>query len=288
MKLVFLLVAMLGVSCLGYTQEVVQDSLQPNTHAIKPFKNGRKGEMYIYWGWNIGWYSNSNITFTGDKFDFKLDNVIANDRQSKFDLGLYLNPATMTIPQYNFRIGYFIKDHYNISFGIDHMKYVMLQDQTVKITGTIDEPDSPYNGVYDNEDIVLVEDFLTFEHTDGLNYANVEFRRFDEIVDWNKVKIHLTEGLGAGMLIPRTNTMILGHERYDEFHLSGYGIHAVIGVNVTFFKHFFIQSEFKGGFMHMPDVRITAIESDKAKQSFFFSQLNIVFGGSYNFNKDNR
>ena len=28
----------------------------------------------------------------------------------------------MTIPQYNFRLGYYLNDHWNVSLGIDHMK----------------------------------------------------------------------------------------------------------------------------------------------------------------------
>jgi hypothetical protein len=35
----------------------------------------------------------------------------------------------------------------------------------------------------------------------------------------------------------------------------------------------------KGGFMGLPDVRTTVSTADKAVQNFFFSQLNIVFGG---------
>jgi hypothetical protein len=31
----------------------------------------------------------------------------------------------MTIPQTNFRMGYFISDHYSLAIGVDHMKYVL-------------------------------------------------------------------------------------------------------------------------------------------------------------------
>ncbi len=48
----------------------------------------------------------------------------------------YINPMEMTIPQTNFKLGYFINDHYNISIGVDHMKYVMTQDQKTAISGT--------------------------------------------------------------------------------------------------------------------------------------------------------
>ena len=46
-------------------------------------------------------------------------------------------PANITIPQTNYRIGYFFKEHYTISVGVDHMKYVMIADQKVQINGEI-------------------------------------------------------------------------------------------------------------------------------------------------------
>ena len=50
------------------------------------------------------------------------------------------------------------------------------------------------------------EDFLEFEHTDGLNYVNVEVKRFDDISRYLGIKtanfrVNLTEGIGAGVLM---------------------------------------------------------------------------------------
>ncbi len=212
-------------------------------------KTNQKGKLYVYWGWNRGWYTTSDIGFKGSDYDFNLNHVVAKDRQTPFSLNSYLNPTLITIPQYNFRIGYFITSNYDISFGVDHMKYVVQSGQTVKISGYISEPETGYEGVYENDDIVIEEGFLNFEHTDGLNYLNVEFRRFDNIFDFNKVKINLTEGLGLGVLMPKTNATLLNNERHDDFHLAGYGISAVVAINISFYEVFFIQSELKGGYI---------------------------------------
>jgi hypothetical protein len=50
----------------------------------------------------------------------------------------------------------------------------------------------------------------------------------------DKVQINITEGIGAGFLYPKTNTTLLGKARYDEFHVSGFGLSAKGGLNVTF------------------------------------------------------
>lgn len=242
----------------------------------------KKGSFYIYWGWNRSAYTNSDIRFKGNNYDFELSNVIANDRQSPFKTRIYLNPHNLTIPQYNLRLGYYFKDKYQISLGADHMKYVMKNDQTVKIDGYIDSTGTPYDGVYHNSDIVLARQFLMFEHTDGLNYLNVELRRSDKLYARKNLYISVQEGAGLGVLMPRTNTTLLNNPRYDEFHLAGYGMGVVGALNVTFFKYFFIQAEAKGGFIHMPDIRTTMDPSDKASQHFLFMQFNGLFGFRYN------
>jgi hypothetical protein len=243
----------------------------------------RKGKLYMYWGWNQANYTKSDLRFKGDGYDFTLENVMAKDRQTPFDVGVYFSPTTITIPQVNYKIGYFFSDQYDISFGVDHMKYVMNQNQTVKIRGNTPQTSSRLPETYTGQDIVLTEDILTFEHTDGLNYLNFEVNRYDKLTDLSKIKlkgieINLTEGVSVGALFPKTNTQLLKSKRHDAYHFAGYGVGLKVGLNVTFGKHFFIQSDLKGGFINMPNIRTTESERDQAAQHFFFLQRNILFG----------
>lgn len=247
----------------------------------------KKGNFFVYWGWNRSHFTKSDIRFNGDDYDFTLENVIAKDRQSPFTVRGYLNPSNISIPQYNFRIGYFFNNKYQVSIGADHMKYVMQNNQLVKINGHINNSGTIYDSDYDNEDILLSPDFLLFEHTDGLNYENIEVKRFDTFFERKYFAASLSEGIGAGVLIPRTNTTLLNNQRYDQFHLAGYGVNAIASLNLAFFKYFFIQTELKGGFIHMPDIRTTMSKSDRASQYFFFSQYNIVFGVNFRIPKKN-
>ncbi|WP_252191123.1 hypothetical protein [Polaribacter sp. Q13] len=248
-----------------------------------------KGKFFFYWGWNRANYSNSDIHFKGDNgsYDFTLHNVKAKDRQTPFSFNDYFNPGNITIPQNNYRIGYFLKENYTISIGVDHMKYVMVADQTVKIDGVITNSGNPdFDDVYNNKDIELTKNFLQLEHTDGLNYVNVEFRRFDEIghligINHKNFQINLSEGLGAGILYPRTDVTLFNQERHDEFHIAGWGASAVVGIDLTFFKYFYIQSDLKFGYINMPDVQTTYNPNDGASQSFTFFQRNILIGGRF-------
>jgi hypothetical protein len=244
-----------------------------------------KGKVFFFWGGNRENYSKSDITFTGTDYDFTLQNVEAHDKPKGWHVD-YINPANMTIPQTNFRLGYFVTDHYNISIGLDHMKYVMYQNKAVDYTGYYQNAGS-YGETLPNGQILLTDDFLTFEHTDGLNYINSEFARVDDISkifrigNTDKFQINITEGIGAGFLYPKTNAKVLGKERYDDFHISGFGVSAKAGLNFIFFKYFFIQTELKGGYINMSDIRTTQNSSDRASQEFFFVERVIAFGGIF-------
>lgn len=244
-----------------------------------------KGKFFISWGGNRESYSKSDVTFKGKDYNFTLENMKAQDKPKGWHVD-YINPARMTIPQTNFRMGYFISDHYSVAVGVDHMKYVMTQNQTVNVNGTINTGSS-FDGVYTNTPTVMTEDFLMYEHTDGLNYVNTELSRHDDISslfkieNTDKIQVNLTEGVGVGLLYPKTNTTLLGKQRHDDFHVSGYGVSAKAGLNITFFKHFYIQGELKGGYINMQDIRTTQSNEDSASQDFFFFQRIIAFGGIF-------
>lgn len=244
-----------------------------------------KGKFFVSWGGNRDNYSKSDITFQGKDYNFTLENVPARDKPKGWHVD-YINPARMTIPQTNLRFGYFINDHYSVAIGVDHMKYVMTQNNAVNIDGYYPNPGS-YKELLPNNQVLLTEEFLTYEHTDGLNYVNTEFSRHDDISaifkigNTDKIQINLTEGVGFGLLYPKTNTTLLGKERHDDFHVSGFGTSLKAGLNITFFKHFYIQGELKGGYINMQDIRTTQSTEDKASQDFFFLQRIIAVGGIF-------
>lgn len=253
------------------------------------YKN--KGKFYAYWGWNRSAYSQSDITFKGEDYNFTLNNVAAKDRQTPFSFDQYLNPANISIPQTNYGIGYFFNEKYSVFVGVDHMKYVTVQDQALTIDGVID-PSYGVVGVdgstspFTDNVIRQTEDFLKFEHTDGLNYIHVSLNRFDDISSSFGIKsknfvVNLTEGIGAGFLLPKTNTTLLSKERHDDFHVSGYGVSAQMGFNFVIYKYFFIQTDVRGGYINMSDIRTTASKADSASQDFTYLQTAIMLGGRF-------
>ncbi len=275
----------LGLAFFLLTLNLVAQDLE----SVK-YTSSNKGKIFVSWGGNRETFSKSDIHFKGENYNFTIKDATAKDKPKGWHTD-YINPTRMTIPQTNAKFGYFISDKYTVSLGLDHLKYVMHRNRTQTVDGFINLPltetGSQFNGTFNNEATFISEDFLKFEHTNGLNYVYAEFARYDDvskifkIQNTDKFQINLTEGLAGGILYPKTNTTLLQKERYDEFHLAGYGVSVHAGLNLTFFKHFFMQLDLKGGYINMPDIRTTSNTAESASQHFFYLQRVIAFGGIF-------
>lgn len=262
-----------------------QDFIEPTKYTTS-----NKGKVFVSWGGNRAAFTKSDITFKGVDYEFTIKDVTAHDKPKGWHID-YINPVRMTIPQTNFKLGYFISDHYSLALGLDHMKYVMDNNKNRVIDGYIDLPADDvgaiFNGVYDNENFWVSEEFLLFEHTDGLNYMYLELARHDDISslfgiqDTDKFQVNVTEGVGAGVLYPKTNTTLFDRDRYDEFHVAGYGVSLSAGLNLTFFKHFYIQGDLRGGYINMGDIRTTHNPKESASQHFFYGESVFSLGGIF-------
>ena len=251
----------------------------------RPISVTKKGKMFVFWGWNRAGFTNSDIRFKGAGYDFTLENVVAHDRPSPLSLD-YINPGKVSIPQFNFRLGYFIKDNLALVIGQDHMKYVMDQDQTVGFKGNISDP--VYAAMVQNGQVNLEdEQFLTFEHTDGLNYVNLGLEKYQTLLSKEKVDVTWAYGGGAGVMFPKSNVKLFGNERSDRFHVAGFGLDLRTNINAIFWKHWMARVEGKFGYINMPDIKTTLNNKpDKASQDFVFYQINFGIGYTFNTRKN--
>jgi hypothetical protein len=235
-----------------------------------------KKRWSVSWGWNRSNYSNSDIHFSGSDHDFTLKNVQATDLQTNTGLAdifkYYLNPAEVTIPQTNLRVAYQWNADTAIALNLDHMKYVVTQDQSVDISGQI-------NGVAQSGQQVIADNWLNYEHTDGLNIVSLELEK-QRRVDWfgtNRAKVF---GLvGVGIVVPKTNATMhmINQSRNDEFHVAGWSVGAGAGLEVDVWKDVFLRTAYKMGYVDLPDV-LTSARGDKASQRFTYNELLIAVG----------
>ena len=112
-----------------------------------------KGSMFFSWGYNRSVYTESDLHIIGQGYDLTLKNAKAIDRPHPFSLENYFSIDRLTVPQFNIRAGYYFKNNWAISFGVDHMKYIFKDKNQVKLHGyvkpgidTVTNLSGDYNG----------------------------------------------------------------------------------------------------------------------------------------------
>ena len=245
-------------------------------HAFRPLA----GKVFLSWGYNRSIFSRSDLHLSGPGYDFVLHDVRADDRPEPFSLKNYFAPANIWIPQYNYRVGWFMNEHWSLSLGLDHMKYVMRQDQTVRITGRIDPERSVEHASDTEHDVVLTPEFLRFEHTDGLNLLSVDAHHYDLL--WRsadgRCALRLMEGLFVGPVIPRTDVRLFGDGINNRFHVAGYGVGGELGAMLELPARILVRGGARGGFIGLPDILTTGTAEDRASQHFLFLQGYMALG----------
>lgn len=236
--------------------------------------------VFAGWGYNRAQFSASNIHFEGPGYDFILHDVAAADQPNPFSFAVYLDPRDLSLPQYNYRAGWFLSDRWSFSLGMDHMKYVVRQGQDVRITGTISADRSQQYAGSEEHMITLSEDFLIYEHTDGLNLVSADADHYDRLWDSpsGKHALFLTEGAFIGPVIPRSDVRLFGEGINNKFHLAGYGAGAQLGLFAVFWDRLTLRVAAKGGYIELPSVLTTGTSEDRARQRFWFVQEYATLG----------
>lgn len=247
-----------------------------------------KGYLTLSWGYNKDYFSKSDIHFSGPDYNFTLYGITASDRPAPFSFKYYFNPEKMWVPQYNYRVGYFLRDRLCLSLGMDHMKYVMNSYQDVKISGTISSGASEkYHGTYKHENISISPEFLTFEHTNGFNLLSLDADYFQPVLSLVKKRVHVffITGMGIGGVIPKTEAYVFGKGADNKFHLAGYSVSAKLGIRINILKWFFISGEIRNGYASLPSVLINNNSTERASHSLWFEEYSVVTGVRFRIGK---
>ncbi len=263
MRLVYLL-SLLGV--------VAMQSLQAQNVESGEKKKKLKGEFFFEWGYHRDSYSRSDIHFedhqTGD-YDFTLHNAKASDKP---DWDHFFH-TPLTVPQYVLSGGYFFNDKHDLGIELcwNHLKYVVNDYQTMRLTGEINEQ-------HFDRDTLVTPDFVHFEHTNGNNYLMLSLLKRVQIVHSRNENHVLSANfrLGGGGLVPKTDSYIMGKHNDGPFRLSGYVIGVGAALRYDVFRYLFLQFGVKGSWANYTDAKL--YEQGRAKHSFYSAQYILSAG----------
>jgi len=238
--------------------------------------------MYIQWGYNVEWYTRSNIHFNMSNGDaFTLHHAKAKDKPDFATI--FKRPLQVSIPQYNYRLGFYLNKHHtkSIELNFDHIKYVVTDGQTVGVSGVID-------GKQVNGDSILnPATFLHFEHTDGGNLLHLNYVQHRTLAKTKNHSRPLLTGLwkaGAGINIPRTDFTWRGERLNNNFHVSGYNVSIEGGLRLYPCKKFFIELTGKTGYVKYVNAlaETPTSKGNRAKHSFAYFENIATFGFDIN------
>ncbi len=257
--------------CLFLSETAAQDSSR------------ERSRFYFYWGYNRGFFTQSDLQASGPDYEIVLRGVRAKDRPSPFSVPQYFGIQQIWVPQYNYRFGWRMRRNWVVSLGLDHLKYVVVDGQEVELTGVVTPKASEkWAGSYLHEKVKIDPTLLEFEHTDGLNLLaiDVEFqskiarfgrkkRRFG--LDWNS-------GGGGSLVIPRTDVKIFEDGLDNRFHLAGWSATLKTGPEFRLPLGFFVRAQARIGWIFLPDVLVANDAPERVRHDLGFFETFLVAG----------
>jgi hypothetical protein len=239
----------------------------------------KKGTLYLSWGYNREAYSNSDIHFkntTTDNYDFVLVDAPAHDKPGFTDGIQQFLSNDLTIPQYNFHIGYLFNNKKNLGVELswDHLKYVVNDNTIMHITGQI-------RGNQIDKDTFVSQDFIHLQHTNGNNYLMINLVKAHQLFKYKSFSIDLLGKVGAGPLVSYSISTILGNKNDGRFRIHGYVIGTSVATRINFFKYLFVQPSFQYAFANYLSTELGADAVGRANH--VFSSYTFMVEGGFRF-----
>ncbi|MFM2048258.1 MAG: hypothetical protein RI955_806 [Bacteroidota bacterium] len=255
-----------------------------NTNAADTLQLAHR--FYCHWGYNRSFYSNSNVHLKGDNFDLRFYQLKARDKPYPFNLKNYVNPTSITVAQYDYRIGYYLNNHVAISIGLDHMKYVVDRSQTAVVSGNTAKANFPEQSKFPSSfegTSMPLNGFMYLDHTNGLNLISLDIDYRTKIYQHKKIELALKSGFGIAEMVTKSELHLMGYGIDNEFNLCGFGVSSYQGVELTIGKYFFIRPQLRMGWIDLTGFLLNGrYDSGRGYQNFAFVEGMIVAGSYFN------
>jgi hypothetical protein len=234
----------------------------------------RKHEFYFSWGYNTEWFTKSNVSVSqpelGNNYTFK--NISGHDHKG-WNESLFT--SALTIPQYNYRIGFILNKKKGIGFEInfDHTKFIFSEGDA-HIKGTL--ASKP------------VDSTIAFSQGNGFFYYlnnGANFLLFNIVKRWNiyeskneNLKVDFLGKAGVGPVIPHVENSLFGKKNDPGFQFGGWNIGVEGALRATFFKYVFLEYTNKLDYARYSGLKVY---KGTAKQAFGTYEMVLNLGLSF-------
>ncbi len=237
-----------------------------NAQTFNPYKS----RIYFSWGYNKEWYSSSTIKVSqpSQNSNYQFNNISGEDKIGWDKLFQH----ELTIPQYNYRFGFFLKKHpsWGFEFNFDHTKYQMTPGQYAHVSGTI-------NGRNVDTNLVIVDSVNFWKLNNGANFFlfNVTKRFYIGGTKNGLFRLYNIYKLGIGPVIPHTENTLWGHENTPGFQFGGLNAGFEANYRLEVGNYVFIDLAQKVDYANYWGLRVY---EGTAKQSFFTYEVMATLG----------
>jgi len=247
-------------------------TLTPFFATAQAKKSKPKGEIYFSWGYNMEWYTHSNIRINQPELGnyYKFNHVRAHDHKG-WDDGLF--SKALTIPQYNYRLGYIFNEAkgLGVEINFDHTKYIFA-DQDVHVTGTM----AGAKGT---------DTTIAFNAANGYYYFlnnGANFLLFNIVKRWHleqlahgKIKIDGLAKAGIGPVLPHVENSFNFQKNNPDFQFGGWNTGIEGCIKATFFDYVYLEFSNKVDYARYSHLHIY---KGKAKQAFGTYEMILSLG----------
>jgi hypothetical protein len=236
----------------------------------KVSRSGR--EVFVSWGYNGDSYAKSDIRINQPALGNDFTLVAVKPRDSKAWTHLFSH--SLFVPQYNVRIGMFWNEKWGIEVALDHMKWIVRQDQEVRMTGTL-------AGAPVDTRITLTPDVIRYQLNNGANpiFFNLVRRIRLRGEHGRTGSIALLAKAGGGFAVPHTENVLFGEPNDKGFQFfHGWDMDAGAAVRVHLPLQLYFEFEEKAVYARYFGVKVdrgTARHSVKAGE--FTLNLGVAF-----------
>lgn len=230
------------------------------------------GSLYFSWGYNTEWYTKSNVHVSQPSLgnDYQLKGVSAHDRRGWDDDFFH---TALTVPQYNYRLGYFFNEKQDFAFEInfDHTKYIITDGQAAHLKGTLngEEVDKHIDYTGNNGFYYFLNNganFLLFNLVKRFQVYHTRDKYF---------KVDLLTKAGIGPVIPHVENAFFGKANDPDFQLGGWNVGVETALRVTAMKYVYLEFAQKVDYARYSNL---AVYEGRAHQAFGCYELILSLG----------
>lgn len=261
--------------CAGFslqTEAQTSTTTESSAPGLSASAKKKKHSFYFSWGYNTEWYTKSTVKVKQPDLnnDYQMVKVNAHDHKG-WDQGVF--NQQLTIPQYNYRIGYMFDDEkgWGIELNFDHTKYIIAEDQDVRVKGKLGDKQ--------------VDTTVRFSEANGFYYYlnnGANFFLINLVKRWHfyadkkqRIQIDALGKVGVGPVVPHVENSFFGKPNDPHFQLGGWNTGIEGCIRATFWRYAYLEYSNKLDYARYSGLKIY---EGKARQAFGTYEMILSLG----------